>query len=76
VIAALSAAGWAGLSPEAESGAAAYEAVRGRELDALRDCASGQELIKRRFAADVEIAGEVGCSNAVPHLIDGLIVPG
>jgi 2-phosphosulfolactate phosphatase len=75
VIAGLNAAGWTSLSPEADAARAAYEAVRGDEHDALRACASGQELIASGFEMNVAIAAEVGRSHVVPSLVDGCFVP-
>jgi 2-phosphosulfolactate phosphatase len=75
VIAGLNAAGWTSLSAEADAARAAYEAVRGGEHDALRACASGQELIASGFEMDVAIAAEVGRSHVVPRLVDGCFVP-
>lgn len=45
VIAGLVAAGWDGLSPEAELALHGYQSVRGRELESLLGCASGRELV-------------------------------
>jgi 2-phosphosulfolactate phosphatase len=56
------------LSPEARAAAAAYDAVRERVPPELRGCASGRELVDKGFADDVDIAGEVGVSEAVPVL--------
>ena len=70
VMAALQAAGWSALSPEAELAMAGYEAVRGRERHGLMSCASGRELAERGFGCDVEIASEVDGSDAVP-VLDG-----
>jgi len=74
VISGLGDAGWSACSPEADFARAGYEAIRGRELDALRTCASGRELIDRGHADDVAIAAETGSSTAVPVLVDGAFV--
>lgn len=67
LIAALSAAGWASLSPEAHAAADAYSAIS--DLDtALAACASGRELIGLGYADDVCTAAELDSSNAVPVL--------
>ena len=71
LIAALTQRGWVDLSPEAESAQAAYESVRGHELDALLHCASGRELTDEGYRADVEIAAEVDQSRSVPRLRTG-----
>jgi 2-phosphosulfolactate phosphatase len=70
VIAALVTVGMSGLSPEAELARAGYLAVQGRELEALRLCASGRELIDSGYPADVDIAAEIDRSHAVPVLTD------
>jgi len=63
-------------SPEAEMAAAAFEHFRGDLGRALRECASGRELIERGFACDVELAAELGVSEAVPRLVGGVFVEG
>jgi 2-phosphosulfolactate phosphatase len=67
-VSALADAGVGTLSPEAELAAAAYRHVAGRLSEALRDCASGRELISYGFPEDVEIAAEADTSAAVPRL--------
>lgn len=71
VVAGLVAAGWGGLSPEAELALHGYQSVRGRELEALLGCASGSELVDAGYRGDVEIAAEVDTSQTVPLLVDG-----
>jgi len=64
IIAALDGDG--GVSPEASVAAAAFAAA---DVGwALRDCASGRELVSRGFDRDVELAGHVDASTAVPVL--------
>jgi 2-phosphosulfolactate phosphatase len=75
VLAALEDHDWPGLSPEAAMAADAYRLLVGREAAHLRACASGEELIESGFAADVEIAAEIGRSTAVPLLSDRGYVP-
>jgi 2-phosphosulfolactate phosphatase len=58
------------LSPEATAAAACYAAA-GDVPSAVRDCASGQELIERGFAEDVEIATEIDTCHVVPVLTNG-----
>jgi 2-phosphosulfolactate phosphatase len=70
VIAALQRRGRSGLSPEARSAVAAYDA-RGRVSETLRTCASGAELVDRGFGGDVDIAAEVERSTSVPRLEAG-----
>jgi 2-phosphosulfolactate phosphatase len=64
----LAALGLEGASPEARLAASAYDAVRGDLASALRDCASGRELVAGGFARDVEIAGSTDVSAVVPVL--------
>lgn len=61
-------------SPEAATTRAAYEATAS-VADAVRGCASGLELIRDGFAADVEVAVETGTSDVVPVLSDGAFRP-
>jgi len=37
----------------------------------VKSCASGREIIDRGFAADVELAVELDCSDVVPVLENG-----
>ncbi|MFT4082634.1 MAG: 2-phosphosulfolactate phosphatase [Nocardioides sp.] len=64
------------LSPEAWVAADSYELVAPRLAERLRRCASGQELIGRGYAEDVEIAAEHDASGVVPLLCDGAFVAG
>jgi len=61
----------AALSVEADAARAAAVAARGALSRALRDCASGRELIERGYEADVELAAALDVSEAVPVLRDG-----
>lgn len=62
-------------SPEAESAAVLWRAMR-KDINAvLAECGSGRELIERGFAEDVRIAGEVYAGSAVPVLRDGAYHP-
>lgn len=64
-------------SPEARAAIGAFEAVRDQLLDALWECASGQELIERGHPADVALAAEYGISTTIPRLQkDGFIDSG
>lgn len=69
VIAGLLAAGLHA-SPEAAAMAAIYRGTADVG-SAVRDCASGRELIERGFAPDVDIAVECDASTCVPVLVDG-----
>lgn len=66
----------AGLSPEASAAVAAFRAVRTTLEEAVRECASGRELIVRGFAADVELAVELDATDRVPVMVDGAFVGG
>lgn len=68
IISELAHLGWTDLSPEAEFAQAAYERVRGDETNALKSCASGQELVDMGHPTDVEIAAEINHSTLVPLL--------
>lgn len=61
-------------SPEAELAAAQFAAARDRGLDAvLAATSSGRELLAEGFATDVELAGALDASAAVPRLHDGFL---
>ena len=72
VIAGLVDLGVSGLSPEARVAERAYRAARIPED--LVGCASGQQLVGRGFAADVEVAAEVDASDVVPVLVGDAFV--
>jgi len=76
VIRALDDAGWRHRSVEADLARGAYEAIRGREHDVLRACASGRELVELGYAADVAIAAEVDTSPLAPVLSGDSFLPG
>jgi len=61
----------AALSVEADAARAAAVAAWDALPRALRDCASGRELIERGYEADVELAAVLDVSEAVPVLRDG-----
>lgn len=63
------------LSPEARAAAAAYESVRDLEQE-LRECASGQELLRRGWNDDVAAAAHLDADTAAPVLRDGGYVAG
>lgn len=60
------------LSIEAVGAISAYSSVYDDLAAALRDCASGRELIAKGFADDVEIAAAVDVSQTVPVLREGV----
>ena len=62
----------ADLTPDAAAAVAAYVEARDVLDDRLRACPSGQELIGRGWAEDVEVAAELDASTAVPVLRDGV----
>ncbi len=58
-------------SPEAQLAASAY--LNADVVPAVRECGSGRELIENGHVADVDLALEIGVSNAVPVLIEGVL---
>ena len=58
-------------SPEARLAVTAFQNTD--VAAAVRACGSGQELIAHGHAADVELAVQLGVSDAVPVLIDGVL---
>jgi 2-phosphosulfolactate phosphatase len=60
----------AAMSPGAMAAATLFRASEPHLLDQLRACASGQELIGRGFAADVDVAAAHDVSRCVPVLTD------
>lgn len=59
------------MSPEASAAGDLFETQREVALEHLRECVSGQELIAKGFADDVEIAGALNVAEIVPVLVDG-----
>lgn len=59
------------LSPEARLARDAYGAVAGDLPRAVRECASGRELVAAGFGADVDVAADLDGSTVVPVLRDG-----
>lgn len=53
---------------EAEAAAAAFVTLRPKLLDALRECASGRELIGWGYPDDVRLAAEVDADDVAPDL--------
>ena len=58
-------------SPEATAAERMFAAAGGDLKELVRSCASSREIIDRGFAADVELAADFDCSDAVPVLEDG-----
>ena len=58
-------------SPEALAAIGAWQVAQAHLDKFLAACASGQELRDRGFTRDVELAGQLDVSRAVPHLVDG-----
>ena len=58
-------------TPEAEVARGAFRAAQAHLAKLVRECVSGQELIERGFAQDVELAIELNTSQIAPELIDG-----
>jgi 2-phosphosulfolactate phosphatase len=61
-------------SPEAEIAREIFFSVRLRLRKILRGCASGQELISRGYAQDVEVAIDLNASIAAPLLANGAYI--
>ena len=55
-------------SPEAQASAAAYWAVQANLLASVTACSSGQELVERGFADDLDWACDLNVSRVVPLL--------
>ena len=58
------------LSPEAALALAGFQQMEATIIDTLQRSGSGKELIGRGFAEDVQLAGQLNVSAAVPRLID------
>ena len=56
-------------SPEAAAAAAAFEVLKQKLLEALRECPSGLELISKGYDQDVVIAAQYNASRNVPRFI-------
>lgn len=56
------------LSIEAKAAVQSFNATRDELLSALNECESGQELIGRGFAQDVDWAAKLNANSAVPKL--------
>jgi 2-phosphosulfolactate phosphatase len=61
-------------SPEASAAVAVWNFAKRDVRAFLASCASGRELIERGFEEDVQIAGEVNASAAVPVLQEGAYI--
>ncbi|MEO0770276.1 MAG: 2-phosphosulfolactate phosphatase [Cyanobacteria bacterium J06649_4] len=59
------------LSPEARLASEAFRGVRQSLGDSIKQCGSGQELVKKGYEQDVELALEVNVSDCVPALVNG-----
>ncbi|MFM9276278.1 phosphosulfolactate phosphohydrolase, partial [Pseudarthrobacter sp. NKDBFgelt] len=64
-----------GYSPEAVAAMAAFEAAEPRLREMLHACSSGRELAGGGYGADVDIAAELDCSDAVALLVNGVFSP-
>jgi len=58
-------------APEAEVARQAFRSARTNLAKLLRECVSGQHLIDRGFAQDVDVAIELNTSRIAPQLIEG-----
>jgi len=61
-------------SPEAQAAVSAFRELRHDLARTLRGCYSGQELLERGFASDLELAAQLDVSCSVPRLRDGAYV--
>lgn len=59
------------VTPDAAATRAAYRAMRDTCAEAIRACASGQELTQAGYAGDVAYALEANISSSAPQLVDG-----
>jgi 2-phosphosulfolactate phosphatase len=59
------------LSPEARAAAAAFRGIRGTLGRILLESASGRELARAGYTADVELAADLDATDRVPVLVDG-----
>jgi 2-phosphosulfolactate phosphatase len=66
--------GEAEVSPESRMAIAAFEAAAGDLAGTLEDSASGRDLVRHGFAADVQYAAALHQSSIVPVLGDGSFV--
>jgi 2-phosphosulfolactate phosphatase len=57
-------------SPEAQLAMTAFQSVRPKLAAQLRQCVSGQELLERGFAQDIELAAEWQVSANAPRLLE------
>ena len=62
------------LSSESQLAVEAYRGVCQSLKHLIKQCGSGQELIKRGFEKDVDLASEMNVSDCVPTLINGAYV--
>jgi 2-phosphosulfolactate phosphatase len=58
-------------SPEAKAAVYAFQGLQNSLVAAMRDCASGRELIERGRPQDVELASALNASQCAPQLQDG-----
>ncbi len=57
-------------SPEAQLASEAYQGLRQSLERLIKQCSSGQELIRRGFKQDVDLASEMNVSDCVPMLVN------
>ena len=63
-------------SPEASAAIAAWNLAKNDPIAFLASCTSGRELIEQGFEEDVQIAGEINVSTAVPVLRERAYIRG
>ena len=59
---------------EAEACSSFFESSRDKLEDLILCCVSGKELIDRGYSADVHLALEIDCSQAIPSLVNGCYI--
>jgi 2-phosphosulfolactate phosphatase len=62
------------LSPEAQAAMSVYQGVTLSLRSHIQDCGSGQELIRKGFESDVDLAASVDVSDSIPLLTNGAYV--
>jgi 2-phosphosulfolactate phosphatase len=62
-------------SPEVQVAAMAFASAKATLAELLAGCVSGRELADAGVPRDVELAGDLDCSDVVPILVDGVFEP-
>jgi 2-phosphosulfolactate phosphatase len=61
-------------SPESNAALSAFLKIKDELSNVINACASGKELIERRFSVDVDLACEFNTSSNVPVLKEGAYI--